>query len=230
MTGESGSELPPKETLVLKRPLSVWVYRHGESDYEGDNLTERGREQAREAGISIFGMIPDGEVVKFLHSPKSRAQETAEIMLETFRRKTQESNSSTKIMPLSRKRQELTAANFTPEYLEMAHEEGASIDDLLPYWYENNDPKKQVEMPEEVKKRLSDFLLKLGKVASRLPDGPKLNYILISHSEVPGPFLREAFRKKGLPPCGWVRFDFESGKGEKVKMQTFDKKESDLSL
>ncbi|HEY2718418.1 MAG TPA: histidine phosphatase family protein [Solirubrobacteraceae bacterium] len=66
----------------------LWVLRHAEAEPHGTRsdserrLTPRGELQARTAGVALAHMEPGFEAV--LHSPKTRARETAELAAEAW--------------------------------------------------------------------------------------------------------------------------------------------------
>jgi broad specificity phosphatase PhoE len=230
MVEEKNQELESKERVVLKRDLSVWVFRHGNWDYQTDALSEKGKQEAEEAGESLFEMIGEGEVVKLFVSPKIRTQQTAEKMQKALKQCSERKASKSLILGSPRKRRELVGPGFDWEYVGAAAKAGVPTEDLLRYWHQVDDPRGKVETPSEVQERFKAFLFHLGKLVSRLPEGPKVNLVLVSHGEVPGTLLKEAFGRTGLPNCKWVRFDFSKGEIEKVAMVTYDDQKSELGF
>lgn len=223
-------ELEPKKEFTLKRELSVWIFRHGDWDYKTDVLSEKGEQEAKGAGKDLFKIIGNGEVVKFLISPKTRTLQTAAIMQETLGESLEQSGQGALFLGTPRTREVLKGPGFDWEYVEAAVEAGVPIENLLEYWYEVDDWRGKVETPRQVQERLMEFLFRLGRVVSRLPEGPKVNLVLVSHGEVPGTLLKEAFGRTGLPTCEWVRFDFGKGEIEKIKMVTYDGKSSEVGF
>ncbi len=209
----------------------MWVFRHGHWDYQTDVLSEKGKQEAREAGESLFEMVGEGEAVKLFVSPKVRAQQTAERMQEALKRRLERNPSKSLILVgFPRKREKLVGPGFDQEYVGAAVKAGVPTEDLLRYWYQVDDPRGKVETPSEVQERFKTFLLHLGKLISRLPEGPKVNLVLVSHGEAPGTLMKEAFGRTSLPTCKWVRFDFSKGEIEKVAMVTYDDQKSELSF
>lgn len=231
MVEEKDRETEPKRELMLRRKLSVWIFRHGDWDYETDVLSEKGVREAEEAGKDLFEMIGEGEIVKFLISPRGRAQQTASIMQEIFKERLGKNRRKTLFLGVPRTREVLDGPGFDWEYIEAAQEAGFSTDDLLDYWYKVDDPRGKVKTPQQAQEHLQGFLFRLGRVVSRLPDGPeKINLVLVSHGEAVGTFLKETFGETGLPTCEWVRFDFDKGKVEKIKMVTYDSKSGEINF
>ncbi|HTQ68986.1 MAG TPA: phosphohistidine phosphatase SixA [Solirubrobacteraceae bacterium] len=72
----------------------LWLLRHAEAEPHGSRedsarrLTARGEEQARAAGAALRALDAGFEAI--FYSPKARAQQTAELALESFDRDTRE--------------------------------------------------------------------------------------------------------------------------------------------
>jgi phosphohistidine phosphatase len=72
----------------------LWLLRHAEAEPHGSRedsarrLTARGEAQARAAGEALLALGVSFEEI--LYSPKARAQQTAELALESFDRETRE--------------------------------------------------------------------------------------------------------------------------------------------
>jgi phosphohistidine phosphatase SixA len=77
-----------KKTGGRRRPLLVFVVRHGEYDsFSGGSLVELGQEQSHVLGNSIKDLVPAKSTVKILSSPIRRALQTAEIIGTILKRR-----------------------------------------------------------------------------------------------------------------------------------------------
>lgn len=89
------TELKPdpveKSPELRNRNIILYFVRHGAAGYSGRQdmagyLTQKGREQARQAARTLFSQLPQGAVVEFLSSNLNRAEETSEEMKHELER------------------------------------------------------------------------------------------------------------------------------------------------
>ena len=74
-----------KEKEPRERNIVLYFVRHGDAGYANRQdmsgfLTEKGKEQAKEAADNLYQELPEGAVVEFISSDLTRAKQTTEAI------------------------------------------------------------------------------------------------------------------------------------------------------
>jgi len=202
--GVLNSEHPrAKEVVNSGRNVVVHFVRHGEiASYRPDaGLTDEGRKQSFEAGKSLIGRIGEGEMVKFISSPFPRARESNEAMLEGLGEAIDEQGRGDIRIYTSRKQNKLRALDRTDD--SELRRLSKSGEDAIRHWLKNLISEEDVESPSAVLARLEEFTRRREKISQRLPEGPAIHYVCVTHSPVMRSLLKEVFGKDlGSPKMG----------------------------
>lgn len=179
---EARETLPVKEGEKDQREIVIHFIRHGEASYvskddiEGE-LTERGREQARQAALALFNQLKEGEIIGFYSSPRKRAQETAEEIRQEIERLCQEGKRIIVVhSPKTPQFRRLSIDDqLTHEWIELAR---IQKQDPIDFWLKNPG-----ESSEKIENNFRTFLSKFSGLASRLlPVGPNIHLVCITHT------------------------------------------------
>lgn len=168
--------------------VSVYFYRHAEALGQGKDLdiTEKGIEQAREAGELFYNQIKErGGMVKFLSSPIKRCVQTAKIMEDRLRELSDQDESSKTNILQPRVRSKVGLPGIAPTLRQMGHDT-----DMIEYWLTHPDvvPGKT---PLEISKKIENILRIIQKVANRLKEGTNVTYVYISHEPYTAAFMNQ---------------------------------------
>lgn len=234
MNGESSrekfNEVEKKEAETCGREINAYFLRHGEAEGGDEDavLSERGRQQAREAISGLLEQIEKqgGGAVKFFFSPTRRARETGEEMENTARKILSEKPYPKIRLMAPHGRVELRSAGVIGPLRE------AGIKDPIEHWL-NNPEVLEGKNPKVFAERLTSLLNVLKKVADRLPAGEKIHYICVTH-EVPQAALLNRVTGKTLNQLGGNINNCEAlrvnikGKTEEAPKIIFRGKQTDL--
>jgi broad specificity phosphatase PhoE len=220
--GNKNDEHPRvKERVGSGRSVVVHIVRHGEiASYRPDaGLTEKGRRQSFEAGKQLVARIGEGEMVKFITSPFQRAQESNEAMIEGLNEAIREQGREDIKVYTSRRERRLRALDHKDD--SQLRELSRRGEDTIGYWLRDLISEKEVESPSSVLDRVQEFVGKRQKISQRLPGGPTIHYICVTHSPVMRALLKDAFGKDlGEPEMGEsVELLFAPGKDPRVKFR-----------
>lgn len=232
---EIGEQEPSKG-----REISLNIIRHGEAiyddpDFPDGKLTEQGQSQAQEAAKQLFSSVGDNEVIVFYASPQSRAVQTAETMENTIQSLIEEREEREIRLLRRRERKGLRALDVPAEIIQRASDEGVEVEDRLRYWLEQGDQVKeitqgQVETPTEVSQRFNQVVNQFLKLSQRLPAGPKIQCVLVTHEEVPALSLSEMTGEAaGLKNCESFTIDL-SGKKDEAPQLSFRNKDYKMEI
>lgn len=182
LNGEiSKNNIEGKEVAPKGREIELYLFRHAEASDQGVDaeLTERGKEQAKEAAQNLVRQIIEqgGGVIKFLSSPVKRAKQTSEIMQQTIHEILSEQQVKNIRLMSPRDRETLKAAGVIGPLKQ------SGIDDPVDYWLRNPEI-LEGKSPSKIAERLHEIINLLQKVADRLSSGEKIYYIGVTH-EVP---------------------------------------------
>jgi len=219
------------------REISVYLFRHGQAIYESPEdfegrLTGQGRLQAQKATEDLFKSLEDGETVVFYVSPISRAQETAEIMQENLQSLAEKNRKTIKFLAPRTKQALRDVIVKDPTFVAKLFESGEK--DVVGRWFEIGEkhPEK-AETPKAVSRRFINLLSRFNRLSKRLASGPKINFIGITHEEVPALLAEFSdFPDSGpvrLDNCESMRIDF-NGREKSIPKLRFRNRDYQLKL
>ncbi|KKR80151.1 MAG: hypothetical protein UU73_C0001G0318 [Candidatus Daviesbacteria bacterium GW2011_GWA1_41_61] len=170
-----------KEQELTSRKAVLHFIRHGEAeykkveDYEG-NLTEKGRQQARQAGEKLFNDLSDGAVVAFHSSSRLRTIQTAqEIQAE--------------VAELVRKSgKNIVLHNERPKAFSRLAVSDKATEEWLNVLFKGQNPldyflDNPTEAVEKSRENFNSYLSKLANFAKKLsPQGPDVHIVVITHT------------------------------------------------
>lgn len=177
--------------------LSVDFVRHGKPEYTDEerksakfegNLTEEGIEQVKERATELASKIDkERELVVFWVSPRTRAQQTAEIIYSVF----QEQNIP--VIKDLKTVKSLSDVKISPDFLKDLLKSD-TIGKWMEYWAGADLP-EGTEKPEEVKKRVARVITYLERIARNITpiEGKKLHFICVGHEEIFRDLLEEGY-------------------------------------
>ena len=210
-----------KEREAKGRGVVVHFVRHGEaaSYRPGGGLTEEGREQAFEAGKSLLSKIGKDEMVKFVYSPLERARESNEVMTEGLKEAIEEEKRNDVKLYSPRPEAKLRPQDLIDEtrFIQLKREGK----DVIGYWLSGFITAEEAETPELVLERVKEFIKRREKISQRLPEGPAIHYVCITHSPFMRTLLRDAFGEDfGEPKMGEsIELLFASDQEPQVKFR-----------
>lgn len=185
-----------KEQPTTRREVVVHFFRHGEQvDHSpGSGITEKATQSAFQAGKDLIEKIGPGELVKFVSSQRERAKETLDRIQEGFEEAIEESGKEDIKLYTGGWKIRNDIRMFDIEFGTDWFKKFASSEDPMGYWLDN--PSEQTESPEAVLERFQHFVSQMTKVANRIPAGPKIHYVVVTHSGPMRAFLRSEFGPK----------------------------------
>ena len=226
----SDSDVETREGEPPGRKVVLHFVRHGEADYDSKDdaegyLTEKGREQALEAGEKIYQELPDGVVVDFISSSRRRALQTTEAIREKIKELEEAGNK--KIIFHDQKREQVLpyerlgmSDGMTAEALLLRRKEKK---DEVDYWLEH--PGK---IPDEIENNFGSFLNHMSSFAHKLGTGPAVHIILTTHhgpSEVSVGKLRNKAAIEPLTNCEEFTITIPtSGRDIEIKYKDLEEK------
>jgi len=189
--GTRESEMP------FEADLRVDFIRHGKPEYTEEerksarfegNLTEESIEQIRERATELASRIDkEKELVVFWVSPRTRAQQTAEIIYNIFREQ------NIPVIKDPKTIESLSDVKISPDFLKELSESGV-IGKWMEYWAESDLP-EGTEKPDEVKKRVERIITYLERIARNIApaEGKKMHFICVGHEEIFRDLLEEGY-------------------------------------
>lgn len=172
----------PQERESTSRAIVIHFIRHGQAQYTHKDdlerhLTDKGREQVREAASVLFDKLGEGEIVGFYSSPRRRAKETVEEIQKELKKLCQERDKS------------LMIHNFIPKTFNRLNiDDQASVEYLNLIYEQKQDPvdfwlKNPGETSQRIERNFRRFLEKFQGLASRLsPVGPNIHLVCVTHT------------------------------------------------
>jgi broad specificity phosphatase PhoE len=193
MTENHKESLKSKEKDMNRREVEVHFFRHGEQiDHAPDSgITEEALQSAFQAGRKLINQIGQGELVKFITSQRTRAKETLNKIQEGLVTAIEESDRDDIKIYSEGSRTRPDIRMFDIERGTKWFREFASSEDSMGYWLDN--PSEETESPQSVLATFQRFVKRVVKVADRLPEGPKIHYVVVTHSGPMRAFLRSEF-------------------------------------
>jgi broad specificity phosphatase PhoE len=204
------------EEKLFKADLRIDFFRHGKPEYTEEELKtgrlegtlkESGKGQIIESVQKLAKDIDkDKEIIVIWTSPKKRAQERAEIVKNVLKKEEIE------ILAVGRERKgpelrttlSLKDVGLSEEFIKELLEKDMSAD-WMEYWTGKKTLPKEVERPEEVKKRTERLITYFERIARNIQpkQEKKLHFICIGHEEGFRDLLEEGFgigTKRGESP------------------------------
>lgn len=181
MVMELGIDSENREREPQPRKVILHFIRHGEAeyeefdDYEG-NLTEKGRQQARQAGVKLFNDLPYGAIVAFHSSSRLRTRQTAQEIQKELTELVRKSGKTIVFHNESPKPFNRLAISdkATEEWLKVLFKGQNPVD----YFLDN-----PTEATEKDRENFNSYLSKLANFAKKLPpQGRDVHIIAITHT------------------------------------------------
>lgn len=209
----NGEHPQVKEAIDSNRNVVVHFVRHGEiTSYRPDaGLTEEGKKQSLEAGKRLIVKIGEGGMVKFISSPFQRALESNEEMIKGLNEAIEEQKRADIKIYTSRKQKRLRALDRRDD--SQLRKLSKAGQDAIGYWLQGLISEEEVESPASVFARLEEFTKRRQKISQRLPKGPAIHYVCVTHSPIMRSLLKESFGEDlGSPKMGEsIELSFGSG-------------------
>ncbi len=210
-----------KERGIKGRNTVVHFVRHGEiASYRPEaGLTENGREQSLEAGKLLLAKVGKGEMVKFVYSPLERTKESMEVMMEALREEIERQGRNDVKLYTPRPRARLRPQDIIDERrMIQLKREG---EDVIGHWLSGLITAEEAETPESMLGRVKEFIKKREKISQRLPGGPAIHYVCITHFPFMRTLLRDACKEDlGEPKMGEsIELHFVPGQNPEIKFR-----------
>lgn len=178
---EHNNQNESREKDQSTRQVVIHFIRHGETEYDKvedykGNLTELGRQQAREAGERLFNELPEGAIIVYHSSSRLRTIQTAqEIQSEIVELATKSGKNilfhNEKPKAFSRL---AVSDKATEEWLDVLFKGQNPVD----YFLDN-----PTEATEEDRKHFNSYLSKFADFTKKLnPQGPDIHIVAVTHT------------------------------------------------
>ena len=204
------------EEVNQGREIELHFIRHGEPiNYSYDaGITPKSVKQAEKFGRDLIHQIRDGELVKLVTSPQKRATETLDG-IEKGMKASLKDHADKKVVLYTegrKRRNEVRMFEIIDRKTDWFNK-FKDDEDSIKYWLDN--PDEVAEPPEKVLQRMEKFIKRMKAVSEFLPSGPKVHYVIVTHSGPMRVLLRKSFTKTDVDYGESMNLKISGNKKEK---------------
>lgn len=189
ITMEKIEQFESREKRGENIEMTIDLIRHAEKgSLEGD-LTEKGREEAKEYGKKLKTKFPESAGIKVYHSGVGRAEETGKLIKGESNFIERQRETLTLIGKLSKEQGEKLTALVNKQ----TGNESEAIQALIDTSGEKLG--EETESSKELSRGIAEQVLTLVKMTSKFKENSKVNIVMVSHSGVIEHFLVDMLKK-----------------------------------